>query len=451
MNLIKRNRKIAGLITLICLIAGPLTASAGTVFPDVVDRSEHSAAIEYLKSSGIIGGYPDGSFKPEKTINRAEALKIVFLAKKALSGDAAVNLQSINFPDVKSSDWFYPYVQRAFSLKIVEGYSDGSFKPANEITAAESLKIIYKSLIPNYSEETVTMLPYVDVQVDTWYAPYVDYGRKRQLIEGRDDGTYLPERKMSRAEFAEAIYRTMYVEQNKLDKFPLNQNWNTCNNYTLGYKLKYPFSWQKIPAGEQMIFWKQDTANGQTSFARVYPNSAVVIVARDENTQGLGLEQYLSQLEYGQGASKQVITLNGLPYASIFIEQSGLQDSYFQMPDKSIVIVYGQVGEGSLASQLKEEIRYMIGSLRNSGAAENGSENCLGQPAASGTVTSDSGSGGNDDLKALLLSWVLVDGKATEALEKVSDEVLFETDSLGIGTGPVDYYYSVQLGLTMKI
>lgn len=447
MKLTRKNKLLAGALVTIFSLSWSNFTIAGSVFPDVADRSEHAVAVEYLKLNNIIGGYPDGSFQPDKTINRAEALKIVFLARKLLRGDESISLQKISFPDVKASDWYYPYVQKAFSLNIVQGYTDGSFKPANEITASESLKIIEKTLITNFNEPTVSSSPFSDVSPSAWYAPYVEYAKGRQLIEGRSDNSYMPERKMSRIEFAEAIFRAIYVEQNKLDKYPLSAGWNSCNNYNLGYKIKYPFTWEKVPAGNQMIFWKKDEPNGQVSFARVYPNSAVIVVARDENSQKLTLEKYLSTLEYGQDSNKQVITLNSMPYASIYIEQTGLQDSYFQMPDGSIVIVYAQVGDGSLSAQLKEEIRYMIGSVRSSAGPENGTDNCLSQ-----TTTTSTATGGNTtDLKGQILKMILINGKATEALSLLTDEQLFETDSIGIGTGPVDYYYSAAINLTLKI
>lgn len=445
-------------------------------FPDVLAGSEHLAAIEYLKSKGLISGYPDGSFKPDNTINRAEALKIVSLARLQLLGEDKGPLTAMNFPDVKSSDWFYPYVQKAFTLGVVEGYTDGTFKPANEITAAESWKIIDTELIKTFVSPisggaSLVAQPFTDVKLDAWYAPYLAYAKQRQFIEAKGDGSYDPERKISRADFAEAVYRVTYSEENKLDKFPLSLNWNYCNNFGEGYKVKYPFDWTKIsarsesgtsgmPPSNEMIFWKQDSGNGQVSFARVYPNSAVVIVAVDKNPQKLALDKYLNLIEYGQGSTKDVITLNGLPYASIFVAQNGLQDSYFQMPNGDILIVYAQTGDGDLSAQLKEQIRYLVGSVRESTSDDGSGENCLAGNVTT-SVTNSSSTSTNTTVSttstpaeliiADILKLVLVNGKSSQALNMIDDEILISTDTIGIGTGPVDYYYSAKLDLTMKI
>lgn len=432
----------------ICLLAGSNAMALSSPFPDVDGKHEHAGAITYLRGQGIISGYDDGTFRPDKTINRAEALKLVFLVRQALNEPVSANSKSISFPDVKSSDWFYTYVKDAYSLGIVQGYNDGYFRPANEITAAESLKIIYTGLIPELSLPTATSPPFAGVKESEWYAPYLEYGKSKQYIEADENGSYRPEQKMTRAKFAEAVYRVMYTKTNSLDKFPLNTDWRYCNVSTQGYKIKRPYSWQTFSAGEQLIFWKQDEGNGQVSFARLYPNSAVVIVAVDENTSRLPLQAYLEQIEYGVGANKQNLTLNNLPYASIVLENSGLQDSYFQLPDSRILAVYAQTGDGPLNAQLKEEIRYMVASVRASSSSNADEDNCF-QSQSTGTTSGNVSS--TDQLKAVILQMVLVNGKASSTLQQVTDAMLFETDSIGIGTGPVDYYYSTSLNLTLKV
>ena len=85
----------------------------------------------------------------------------------------------------------------------------------------------------------------------------------------QDDGDLHADRDITRAEFAQIIYRLLYIHDNKLDVFPLNKDWPGYTHPTDHYSVKYPFDWQKIPAGSQTVFWKQDAANRQISFARV--------------------------------------------------------------------------------------------------------------------------------------------------------------------------------------
>lgn len=450
----KKHKKYLGAVIALSMLLINSVVLAGS-FPDVLDSHKNINAVEFLKKNSLVTGYPDGTFKPDSTINRAEALKIIFLARKGLYGEESINIKKIGFPDVKTSDWFYDFVVKAYSLDIVKGYQDGSFKPANEITAAESVKMITLGLDKGFSEPSVTIKPFTDVDLSSWAAVYLDYARTKQFIEANNDGSFNPDRKMTRAEFAEIVYRVFYTGQNKLDKFPISMNWNYCQTEGLGYKIKQPAGWMKLASDDQLILWRKDYAHGQVSFARVYPNSAVAVVAVDKNPQKLSLTDYLNQIEYGNDANKQEMTLNGLPYASVFLEQSGLQDSYFQMPNGQILVVYAQIGDGDLKRQMIEEIRYMIGSLRPFESGDQNLEECFGTEFSGGVSTGDNSQNGNntteiDLLKSEILKLVMVNGALEQALGKIDDEVLFDTDTIGIGTGPVDYYYSAKLGITLK-
>ena len=109
-------------------------------FPDVPTDSKYYTAIEYFRSREIIQGYTDGTFRPDQLANRAEALKIILL-----SSGMEVDINDLGedvFPDVTSEDWYYPYIKKALSLEIIEGYEDGYFRPVQNQNIAETLKII---------------------------------------------------------------------------------------------------------------------------------------------------------------------------------------------------------------------------------------------------------------------------------------------------------------------
>ena len=414
-------------ITVVLAVTGfGLHASAGS-FADVPDNSEHSASVEYLKSKGVISGYPDGTFQPDRKINRAEALKILLLG----TATPLETAQLIVFPDVKSGDWFYQYVRKAFELRIVEGYPDGNFKPENTINLAESLKVILLSFQAKLPD-AVDKDPYPDVAKDVWYGLYARYSKDKVIVEPEDDGKLHGERQMTRAEFAEIVYRLMYMREKGIDQFPLSTNWPQFIHPTDHYSVKYPFSWLKIQAGNHMIFWKQDVGNGQTSFARIFPNSSTVYMVVDENKDHLTLDAYLAKLQYDSSATIQKSTLNGYPYASIAIPTNGLQDFYMELPNKTFLIVYTQIGNGLLRPHLDEEIRFIMGTIRYN-------EN---NPSSTGSTSAD--------FLSELRKNLLVQGKGKVFLDQMKDSVLIETDTIGIGTGPVDYYFSAIYNVTLK-
>jgi len=366
----------------------------------------------------------------------------LLLARKYL-GNSSVTLKKISFPDVKSTDWFYKYVQQAFSLKIIEGYSDGKFKPANQINKAESLKIIILSLVENYQAPIVINDPYSDVKVGDWFSAYVSFSKDRQIIAPDQTGKFNPSQSINRGDFAEIIYRLIFIKENKLAVFPLNQNWSVCKNTKNGYVIKYPFDWQKIPAGNQLILWHQDVIGGQVSFARVYPNSAVIVIAKDPNDKKYTLNQYLKLIDYGSGASKVSQPLNGIDYSTVYVKSSGIQDSYFRFKNGTILILYGQVGSGTLAKYLTTEMRYVIGSVAEYNQSKDSNlPDCANIPSNANNTSNNILTQFNKD--------ILVKGKGKTALDLLSNTIIISTDTIGIGTGPIDYYYSKQYNLTAK-
>lgn len=185
----------------------PLSALAQN-FPDVPEGSRFAGAVYYLRDKGIISGYPDGTFKPDQTINRAEALKIAMLA----AGDETGETAPASFPDVSSEDWFYDYVQVAVTRGIVEGYEDGTFKPGNNINIAESMKIVFLAFGVDVGAEPPAD-PYPDVDQLAWYSAYAQYAKTRQLVWPQDDGMLHAGRDITRGEFADLMYRYMFVEE----------------------------------------------------------------------------------------------------------------------------------------------------------------------------------------------------------------------------------------------
>ena len=125
--------------------------SEATYMP-FLDMTIYDEGAEYIITAyenGIIQGYPDGTFHPNWTINRAEALKIVFLIThddvETLYGDALLDyyyLPANPFPDVDIDAWYAPYVIHAYAQGIVSGYGDGYMRPERTIALGEMAKII---------------------------------------------------------------------------------------------------------------------------------------------------------------------------------------------------------------------------------------------------------------------------------------------------------------------
>lgn len=121
---------------------------------------QQEVAIGLLTELGAVSGNPDGTFAPNRTLNRAEFVKIVLNSHPAISPVQFVPDDC--FPDVARTDWFSEYVCFAKANGIVGGYPDRTFKPAQVVNYAEALKILgelYKH-------------PIAEQGNNVWYEPY---------------------------------------------------------------------------------------------------------------------------------------------------------------------------------------------------------------------------------------------------------------------------------------
>lgn len=137
-------------------------------FPDVPETHSHWQGIAHTKFEKIFTGYPDGTFKPDNAINRAELVKVLFTAAGNLKATA---ITSSDFKDVPLDAWFAPYVQKAKLKGIVKGYPDGTFKPEQTVILAEALKMIYETLEIETTE--------VD---GAWYERYLAHAKANGVL-----------------------------------------------------------------------------------------------------------------------------------------------------------------------------------------------------------------------------------------------------------------------------
>ena len=141
--------------------------SSENAFSDVSADKWYNNAVSTLSRMGVIGGYADGTFRPDAPISRAEFAKIA-VSFTQNNGSAVYNY----FTDVKTTDWFAPYVTAAKDAGLIEGYSDGSFKPESKITRAEACAIVNRTLGRKPSKAHMKIsdrIDWPDVQTTDWF------------------------------------------------------------------------------------------------------------------------------------------------------------------------------------------------------------------------------------------------------------------------------------------
>lgn len=399
-------------------------------FPDVPNDHKYSTAIGYFYEKNVIQGYTDGTFRPDQPANRAEALKIILLSS-AISID--INDSGIDvFPDVTSEDWFYAYIKRAVELDIVEGYDDGYFRPVQNLNIAETLKMVLLTNGVTLTDPPENSTIFPDVTGDLWFAPYAAYAKEKNIIEPQADGNLNAGRNITRGELVELMYRTTIVLQNDGEPFDISTNWPILTYPEYGFKAKLPFDWKVINNEDQIVFWHPDTANHQSTYEVPYPFSADIKFHLDDNEAGLSKTDYIQNLEMVYKSDfgtyqKNTLTLAG--YEAINLNASPVHDDYYIFyPDNKVLQIYTAYGWSSLTDHLKEVIDKILNSL---------------QYIKPQSVNSN-------DLLSEARNRILVEGLGQETLDLFNDLINIETDTIGVGTGPIDYFYSEQYDITIK-
>jgi hypothetical protein len=111
------------------------------------------------------------------------------------------------FHDTLPNSWFFPYLENLFQKKIVTGYSDGTFKPHLPIKRAEFIKLVIKAL--NLETELGYQGFFADVPVSYWARSYIELARLKGFIEGDGNGNFRPEDKITRAEAAKILTKSL--------------------------------------------------------------------------------------------------------------------------------------------------------------------------------------------------------------------------------------------------
>ena len=141
--------------------------ATGEAFSDVSMERWSAHDIEYMSDKNIVYGYPDGEFKPENNLTRAEFAALICRFAKLKNADK----ENI-FPDLDKTHWAYENILSINASGLMQGYEDGTYRPENQITRAEVMTVINKLLGRNPSEPYVKSLdfnPFNDLKRNEWY------------------------------------------------------------------------------------------------------------------------------------------------------------------------------------------------------------------------------------------------------------------------------------------
>lgn len=180
--------------------------------------NEHPTHIGYIK------GYPDGSVQPDGNITREEMVTILYRVKNRAYDEPFTTTGEV-FPDVSSDRWSVTEIEYMTSDGVAEGYPDGEFKPARKLTRAEFAALICRYAGIVYKGED-NVFP--DLPDDHWAHDYILALHETSLIQGYEDGTFRPEREITRAEVMTVMNKLL--GRKPYDPYVKTLNYNPYND-----------------------------------------------------------------------------------------------------------------------------------------------------------------------------------------------------------------------------
>jgi hypothetical protein len=181
----------------------PTVTLCPMIFIDVLPTDYFYVPVRYLYCAGVISGYSDNTFRPYANTTRGQLTKIGVLA----FGIPIYTPPTPTFSDVPTTHTFYQYIETAAHEGLVSGYSDGTFRPQNDVTRGQLSKIVVEAAgWPLVNPPTPT---FTDVPTGHTFYQYIETAYNRGIISGYADGTFRPGNNATRGQISKIVYEAV--------------------------------------------------------------------------------------------------------------------------------------------------------------------------------------------------------------------------------------------------
>jgi len=194
--------------------SSPLISPEGAgTFTDVASDFWAVEAIDACRESGLIDGYPDGSYRPELPVLRDQMA--AYLARALAGGDDLVpeGPAEASFADVPPDHWAYKYVEYIADLEIAGGLPDGGYHPEATVNRAQMAAFVARGAALRAGDPGLSSYQppeeasFVDVGADFWGYRYIEYLAEAGVVSGYEGGEYRPNEIVNRAQAAVYLAR----------------------------------------------------------------------------------------------------------------------------------------------------------------------------------------------------------------------------------------------------
>ena len=196
-------RFIATLLAVMLVMTTMVSLPTYAAFTDLSEEHNAYEAVTVLSKLGVINGYEENgsfNFKPDNNVTRAE-FTAMLLRTRGMGTFGSMSLENPPFPDVVTPDvsWAIGNIRTAKELGIINGYDDGTFKPNNNVSYEEAVKMIVCAL--GYGE--------MGAEGAQWYSKYLMTATSLGFTEGAGGAIAIP---ATRATIANMLYNCLEVK-----------------------------------------------------------------------------------------------------------------------------------------------------------------------------------------------------------------------------------------------
>ncbi|MBA2175317.1 S-layer homology domain-containing protein [Halobacillus locisalis] len=184
------------------LAPAAVSAEAADNFTDVSAETRHYVAINALSNMDIISGFPDDTFRPEASLKRVDAAKMIFGAAE-LSFDGEVDYDFTDVPERAEE-----YVDALVEEGVIDGFSDTQFGPQENLTREQMAKMIVEAF--GFDVAVAVESTFTD-RGQTILYPYIDVVADLEIASGYEDGSFGVGDEIKRGDFAAMLYAAMNV------------------------------------------------------------------------------------------------------------------------------------------------------------------------------------------------------------------------------------------------
>lgn len=276
-------KRFFAMITMLTLtlVLAVQPAAAAAKFPDVTTSNRFHDEIQFLVDKKIISGYSNGSFQPKRNVTRGEA---AIMIGRSLGLNGAQ--RNTKFKDVPKTNRASGYIAAATEKGIIGGYPDGTFQPNKSISRGDMAIILSRG----FELQLGSKRDFKDVGPNMKASQAINHMAGNYITTGYPDGTFRPAGLVTREQFAAFVARGLSPEFKQRTQMKDGYAYNLTKTYVYGQS-----------DGDLHVSYKKvKTKFAETSFTgflwefKHSGTGKITYLAQDESEEGLMLAYPLS-------------------------------------------------------------------------------------------------------------------------------------------------------------